>query len=586
MKHLRKALVVLLCLALCASFSTISFAQDESATFGDVLQDNFMRITSSDAWNKGTFENTVLTEEVGNGAIRLAEGQLEGSWVSEEIDVPAFEYMIASWSADTPTGASVEIMVNAYVDMKGEWSGWMSWGRWGTGIKRGCADTSNALAYVNTDILTIKGSSGETASKIQVKAVLRTVDGGKTPTLRDISTTSKNTLEGQAIPVYHANDGMELPEKVLLNTPAYSQMRRDGAIGSVICSPTTMTMMINDRNPELDLFPEELALRDYDFAYEGFGNWPFTTAVGSAYGYSVSCHYTDLDFIRQELACGRSVAMSVHYANHEGGSNPYLENGAANDTSGHLICIVGYETIDGVEYFYSNDAATQPDSKCALRMYRADQLENCWGSHVAYQVSSEPEQGAGQDAPERIAATLEVSESNPDNYRLMVNGEQVVLSKSFLRKTSVTGAGTAFLIADGAALDTMPDGMKTTTANTAQITYIGTSADGHVYISTNKMQAAGITDATAYIIINDGPTYVATVSFPPAPAAEPETPAETPVEPEAPAESETPAETPEVPAEPVEKAGVDPMIVVGALVVVAVLLAVALKALRKKNGKN
>ena len=586
MKHLRKAFVMLLCLALCASFSTISFAQDESVTFGDVLQDNFMRITSADAWNKGTYENTVLTEEVGNGAIRLAEGQLEGSWVSEEIDVPAFEYMVASWSSDTPAGASVEIMVRAYVDMKGEWSGWMSWGRWGTAIKRGSANSSDALAYMDTDILTIKGSSGESASKIQVKAVLRAVEGGKTPTLRDISTTTKNTLDGQAIPVYHPNADAELPEKVLLDTPAYSQMRRDGAIGSVICSPTTMTMMINDRNPELDLFPEELALRDFDFVYEGFGNWAFTTAVGGAYGYSVSCHYADLDFVRQELAAGRSVGLSVRYNSVNPTGSYYLENGATDDTSGHLICIVGYETIDGVDYFISNDSATRPDAKCALRMYRADQLDNCWTSRVAYQVSSQPEAGAGQDAPQRIEAKLEVSADNPDGYCLMVDGEQVILSKSFLRKTSVTGAGTAFLIADGAALETMPDGMKVTTANTEQISYIGATNDGKVYISTGKMQSAGITDATVYVIINDGPTYVADVTIPAPAPAEPETPVETPEEPTVTPEPEAPVETPEEPSEPVEKSGVDPMIVVGALVVLAVLLGLALKTLRKKNGKD
>ena len=145
---MKQLIAKLLTLALCLSLCTVpAFAADDPQdVWGDVKQDNFVRITSSEAWNKGTFENTVLTEEVGNGAIRLAEGQLEGSWVSQEMDVPAFEYMVASWSADTPKGASVEIMVNAYVDMKSEWTGWMSWGKWGTGIKRGCADTSNALA--------------------------------------------------------------------------------------------------------------------------------------------------------------------------------------------------------------------------------------------------------------------------------------------------------------------------------------------------------------------------------------------------------------------------------------------------------
>ena len=579
MKHLKNAIALLLCVALCAGMTVCVSATDEAAVFGDVLQDNFMRITSSDAWNKGTYENTVLVEEVGNGAIRLAEGQLEGTWTSEEIDVPAFEYMVASWSSDTPEGASVEIQARAYVDMKGQWSGWMSWGKWGTTIKRGSANTKDELAKVNTDILTILGSDGESASKIQVKAVLRAQEGGETPTLRDISTTSKNTLEGQAIPVYYPHPDMELPEKVLLDTPAYSQMRRDSAIGSVICSPTSMTMMLNDRNSALDLFPEEVALRNFDFIYDGFGNWPFTTAIAGSYGYSAACHYADLDFVRQELAAGRSVALSVRYASKQSGSNPYLENGAANDTSGHLIVIVGYETIDGVDYFISNDAATSPDSACALRKYRADQLDVCWESRIAYQVSSQPEEGAGQAAPQRIEGTLEMVA--PDSYALKVDGEEVVLNKAFARKTSTLGAGTAFVITDNADTDTMPESMEVTTANKV-IRYVNVNGNGQLYISTANMQQLGAKSATAYIILNNGPMYVASVTFPEpeAPAA----PAEPAPAPEAPAAPETPAETPaETPVEEpaVEKSGMNPAIIVIAVAVVAAAVLVIVKSKKK-----
>ena len=72
---MKQLIAKLLTLALCLSLCTVpAFAADDPQdVWGDVQQDNFVRITSSEAWNKGTFENTVLTEEVGNGAIRLAE---------------------------------------------------------------------------------------------------------------------------------------------------------------------------------------------------------------------------------------------------------------------------------------------------------------------------------------------------------------------------------------------------------------------------------------------------------------------------------------------------------------------------------
>ncbi len=579
MKHLKNAIAMLLCVALCAGLTVCVSATEEADVFGDVLQDNFMRITSTDAWNKGTMENVEVTTEVGNGAIRLAEGQLEGTWTSEEIDVPAFEYMVASWSSDTPNGASVEIQARVYVDMYDQWSGWLSWGKWGTTIKRGSANTTEDLAKVDTDILTIRGSSGETSSRIQMRAVLRAKEGGESPVLRDISTTSKNTLSGQAIPVYYPHPDMELPEKVLLDTPAYSQMRRDSAIGSVICSPTSMTMLLNDRDSSLDLFPEEVALRNFDFIYEGFGNWPYTTAIAGSFGYSAACHYGDLDFVRQELAAGRSVALSVRYASSPSGSNPYLENGAANDTNGHLIVIVGYETIDGVDYFISNDAATSPDSACALRKYRADQLDICWNSRILYQVSSEPEQNAGQYAPERIEGELEMVAN--DSYVLKVNGEVVELNKAFARKTSTLGAGTAFLIADNATTDEMPEPVETTTANKV-INYVNVNGNGQLYISTAKMQQDGVKEATAYIILNNGPMYIASVTFPeaePVAPAEPETPAveETPVEETENVTDDTVSET-EVQT---EKSGLNPAIIAIGVAVIAAAVLVIVKSKKK-----
>ncbi|MBR5536849.1 MAG: C39 family peptidase [Clostridia bacterium] len=572
-KLMAKLLVLALCLSFCVPFT--AFATDDlQDVWGDVQQDNFLRITSSEAWNKGTFENTELTEEVGNGAIRLAAGQTEGTWTSQELTVPAFEYMVASWSSDTPKGTSVEIRVRAYVDMKDAWSGWMSWGTWGIDRKRGCDDTADALAYVNTDILTIKGKSGETASKIQVQVVLTSKDEA-TPVLRDVGFTMKNTLAGQAIPVYHPNAGMDLPEKVLLDTPAYSQMRRDSAIGSVICSPTSVTMMLNDRNPELDLFPEEIALREYDFDYEGFGNWSFSTAIAGSFGYTVSNYYGDLDLVRQELAAGRSVALSVGYSNSTSGSNPYLQNGAASNTPGHLIVIVGYETIDGVEYFYSNDAATKPDSECALRLYRADQLDVCWDTRLAYSISLDTEEGAGQYAPIRVQGTLEPT-AEFDVFDLVVNGEKVTLAKGFSKKTSLLGAGTIFMITDTAKMDDMPEGMIRTTAN-MQLTYITVTGEGKVRLPMDALYDAGVTSGTVYIICNNGEGYEVPVTLPDPSTrpTEPATEAPTEAATEAPTEAPTEAATE---ATSVEKSGTNPAIIVVGVAIVAAAVVVLAKS--------
>lgn len=470
-----------------------------AASVGDVLQDNFVRITTTDGFSEGTLQDLTVSAEYGNGALVLTDGVTDGVYESPELTVPAFEYLVASWSADTPVGTYISVSGRAFVDMKGEWSDWLSWGKWSPYIKRGSTDQKDALARIDTDTFTVLGSSGETASKIQLRIALHTDDPAVTPVFREVCGTMKNTLDGQAIPVWHGDADVNLPESVLIaEAPAISQSVRDRDIAGSICSPTTVTVMLNARGE--NLFPEEIALREYDFHYEGFGNWPFTVAMAGTFGYTGYCHYGDFDFLRQELACGRTVGLSVRYSNSPDGGYPYLENAPISNTGGHLISIVGYGVEDGVEYFYSNDSAAATDSEAALRKYKAEQLDGAWAGRLCYVVSNEKEANAGFAAPQRIEATLEYT--GEDNlYAIMVDGEPVsTLSRNFSAKTGQLGAGSCILIPDDAE-DTSADGTASCLA-THTMQYLTVSGSGAV-------RAGEAPAGTVYIIVNNGPTYVA-----------------------------------------------------------------------------
>lgn len=120
--------------------------------------------------------------------------------------------------------------------------------------------------------------------------------------------------------------------------------------------------MLNQRDPKLDLLPEELALTVQDFEY-GFENWSYTGSAPGLYGYESYAQYGNFDIIKQELSKGHTVGMSVRYASYKNGSYPYLETGAANSTGGHLITLTGFyydEAIDNYVY-YSSDPATPND---------------------------------------------------------------------------------------------------------------------------------------------------------------------------------------------------------------------------------
>lgn len=505
--------------AFCLSFTLMLFltlvpAAALAVPLGDIVQANLVKITSAEAFHSGTLENLVVDETVGDGALRLNEGASEGTYVSEEIEMPAFEYLVASWNADTPQGTYVEIFVRAYVEKKGAWSGWLSWGKWSPYIERASTNDEDALAMVDVDTFTVLGTSGETASRFQFKAVLASSEAGVSPVLRQLAASVKNTLKDQAVSVYH--EGIALPEKVLLDTPAYSQMVRDRAIADSICSPTTMTMLLNDRGE--DLFPEEVALNEYDFEYEGFGNWSYTVAAAGMYGYDAYCMYADFDFLREQLAQGYSVGISVKYSNQENGSNPYLENGAIASTSGHLISIVGYETIDGVAYFYSNDSAAGSDSASVLRKYKAEQLDYAWSNRLAY-VVGDKEAGAGFAAPKRVEAELRSVEGGTNEYALFEKGAPVALSASFLSgKLRSLGNGSIFVLrGDEAALPVFNDVTVCTTANLPFDYPVKMSENGNLILDPAKVLAddpvGTQANLTVYVVTNNGITYVAPLSL-------------------------------------------------------------------------
>ncbi len=122
------------------------------------------------------FNNVTLSENIGDGAVILKaeNGQYpaKGEYISQIIDVPYFEYMIASWNSDAPEGTYVEIQARVLVnhfDENGEeiqtWTDWLSWGEWGPFIERFSYSSEDTLAKISVDELTIKGSNGKISSR-------------------------------------------------------------------------------------------------------------------------------------------------------------------------------------------------------------------------------------------------------------------------------------------------------------------------------------------------------------------------------------------------------------------------------------
>ncbi len=378
----------------------------------------------------GTLTNLEIDNTIGDGALRLADGATEGTYTSGIIDTARFEYLVMSWNSDTPEGTWVEVKARALVNHMNstqwvqDWSSYLSWGKWSPFIQRASTTNSDALVKMATDEFTVKGSRGETGEKVQLQVTLHSDDPAVTPVLRYLHGTMKNTLPNQAIPKDYRCDIDVTNLEANLEIPRYSQVVRDPRNAGSICSPTTVTMLMNARDPELKRLPEEVAQNLFDFVYNGFGNWAFAMASAGSYGFKSYVDYTDITGVKKYIAQGYAVGASVKYSTNPGASN-YLE-GAYGTTNGHLVVIRGFVNKNGVDYIICNDAWAA-DNPTVYREYKLSQFLTAWTNGVVY-VVKEKEENAGLHATRRIEAKL-IETADSGYYEVIAPGHSDIISK-------------------------------------------------------------------------------------------------------------------------------------------------------------
>ena len=195
-----------------------------------------------------------------DGTVVLSEDSQRGVYTSPEVETKPFDYMILSWNAVTPPGSHIEI--EGRVRVAGQWSAWLSWGRWSTSpfvneegetVLPGSASPArkeDGFASIEPDELKVKGSPEHLADRFQYRLTLHRApraaggesrDAETSPTVSLVACSIKNTAPGQAIPKALAGPDLTHLDKDL-DVPAYSQYQQDPKIAHSICSPTSMAM--------------------------------------------------------------------------------------------------------------------------------------------------------------------------------------------------------------------------------------------------------------------------------------------------------------------------------------------------------
>lgn len=294
----------------------------------------------------GTYSGTVLS----GGKLTLASGSTSGTFISDTVNVGTFKMMLGSWNAVT-NGGKLSMDVSFELTT-GAWSSYIGWGTWSTtsGVSASTS-ASNTYASVDVDILTIN-SGYTTTGNIKVRLTLTKYNNG-TPVVENFSIATAQmadqmTVNTSALPSYYLN-----------NVPMRSQMASEnGSIGSIICSPTTTAMALEYLGTKVTSLTAAKAM--YDNKWAAYGNWSFAAAYAGEHGYVAYLDFYDTDMLKYALSQGCSIGCSTSLT-----------------SSGHLVLVVGYTVINGVEYFIVNDPNVSGTSTSRTN-YTVSYFESVW----------------------------------------------------------------------------------------------------------------------------------------------------------------------------------------------------------------
>lgn len=400
------------------------------------MNENLFFINTYEDFLLGNLENLSIDKNIGTGAIVLSSNNNKyieyGIYTSQVINLKTFKRLLVSWNCETPKGTWIEVQARAFISYYDdnenstyEWSDWLSFGKWGTHIKRSSKSPDSHLAKISTDEFIIKGNYTDTASKIQIRALLHTENTNVTPSIRQFIISYKDNTP--------RIKGIEIPSNKIIDVPSYSQYIRDKNIGSVICSPTSITMLLNRRNE--NLIVEETAWSCFDYDYEAFGNWLFNVAFASSLGYESFVEYGNLKSLKREIYSGYPVAVSVKYTNDINNLEyPYIEN-APITTAGHILVVRGFEKKDGIDYVVVNDPAGK-SNESVTRRYKLSEFESAWhrGSNIMYVIHDKEVEINNS----RIETSLELKNNKENLYSVLVNDTYLDLSSDFVKTILIT----------------------------------------------------------------------------------------------------------------------------------------------------
>ncbi|TAK36669.1 MAG: hypothetical protein EPO21_02025 [Chloroflexota bacterium] len=269
----------------------------------------------------------------------------------------AFDTAVISWNAETPAGTKLSFDLRARTP--DGWSKWYTMGTWGPSGGSSAGTQGDGMGSVSTDTLKLKAR----ANALQYRITFSTTNPAVTPTVRLVAVNYGQGAGAQGGPklASGAAAGRDI------DVPRLSQVDQDPSVASLVCSPTSLTMVL--RYWGIDRSVPETIKGVRDAATGIYGNWTLNTAYAGSQGLEAYVdRFYSVEQLEAEIAAGRPVIASLTWLAGE------LDNASVSSVpGGHLIVVRGFTAQGDV---IVNDPASRGEG--VRRVYKRAQFANVW----------------------------------------------------------------------------------------------------------------------------------------------------------------------------------------------------------------
>ena len=303
-------------------------------------------------------DNLILED----GYIMLENPNESGTLITQPWLLDSFNELVPSWNILMGEESSVSIMVS--VGNSEGFSEFFIMSLWSKDYKASFKNQEDDYAKVYIDTIVTKMDN---VDRFKFKLVFKK-DLDQSTRLKNVSITSKPNDSIRAIDYDYINE-------TSIEVSPRQQLSIEG-IGNSICSPTSLSMILNYYGYTDS--QSDVAGYIFDKGANIYGNWSFNASYAGGFGDIESqVEFIDnfnklVDYINAQTP----VALSIKTRD-----KASLEGSIMAYPSGHLVVLIGFEQIDGDWYALVNDPAEYTDEN-VLRKYKLEQLLDAWNGYT------------------------------------------------------------------------------------------------------------------------------------------------------------------------------------------------------------